>query len=175
MTTTISNENHATKVAAVFDSEEQANNAFETLSQHTQFAQSNINFISPYDQDFDEKVEPEDKNIGKTLLKTHLLFAVIGLVVGILISSVFLFVDVEFMQNFVFETYAGICTISVFIALLVAGFISIRPDHDPLINDVRKATSTGKWVLIVHTDTSNKADQAQQLMEPFATSTTATF
>ncbi|MDP2636343.1 MULTISPECIES: ABC transporter permease [unclassified Pseudoalteromonas] len=171
---TSSNEDHATKVAAVFESEEQANRGFETLSQDAQFEQSNINVIAPHDNNFGEKVEPEDKNIGKTLLKTHIVFGVIGLVVGLVISTAFLFIGVGFIQNFVFETYAGISTVTIFIALLVAGLMSIRPDHDPLINNVRKATSTGKWVLIVHTDSGEKTEKAETLLKPFATSISAT-
>lgn len=175
MATTIHNEEHATKVAAIFDSEEQAKSAFESLNENDQFDQNSIKFIAPHDQDFDKKVEPEDKNIAKTLLNTHILLAVIGLAVGLLISTAFLFIEVEFMQNFVLETYAGVSTITVFIALLVAGFMSIRPDHDPLINKVRKATSSGMWVLIVHTDTNKKSNKAEQLLKPYAKSVTATF
>lgn len=175
MTTSLNNEEFATKVAGVFDSKEQAGNAFSSLSEDSEFELSNIEIIAAHDQRFDEKVEPEDKNIAKTLLKAHLLFAALGLVVGLIISTVFLFTDVEFMQSFILETYAGVCTICIFIALLVAGFVSIRPDHDPLINEVRQATSSGKWAVVVHTDSQTKGDKAKSLIKPFATNVTATF
>ncbi|MFY8327465.1 hypothetical protein [Pseudoalteromonas sp. ZZD1] len=175
MATSLNNEEFATKVAGIFDSKDRADNAFSSLSEDKEFEQSNIEIISAHDQRFDEKIEPEDKNIGKTLLKTHLLFGVLGLGVGLIISSVFLFIDVEFMQSFVLETYAGVSTVCIFIALLVAGFVSIRPDHDPLINEVRNATRSGKWVLVVHTDSHKKGNKAKELIKPFATNVTATF
>lgn len=175
MTSTISSEDNATKVAGIFDTKESAQQALDTLNSDNQFAQSNVKQVSPHDPSFDEKLEPEDKHIGKTLLKTHLVFAVGGVIIGIVISSLLLFLELSFMQMYVFETYIAISVICVFIAMLAAGFMSIRPDHDPLINDVREATRAGKWVLIVHTDDSHKASKAKELMQPFAASTTSTF
>lgn len=175
MTSAMSSEDRVTKIAGIFSNEEAAENAFDTLNRDSQFKQSNLKQVPPHDPHFDQKIEPEDKNIGKTLLKTHLIFAVGGVVVGILISSLLLFLELSFMQVYVFETYIAISVICLFIAMLAAGFTSIRPDHDPLINDVRKATRAGKWVLIVHTDDSDKASKAKELMQPFAASTTSTF
>ncbi|MCQ8878552.1 hypothetical protein NQT69_11115 [Pseudoalteromonas shioyasakiensis] len=175
METKINDEENATKVAGTFSTKAQADKAYSSLAEEPLLELSNLNIIAPHDQQFAEKVEPEDKNIAKTLLRTHLIYAAFGLAAGLLLSTAFYFLDVTFIQSFVLETYAGVCTITVFIALLIAGFVSIRPDHDPLINEVRQAIRAGKWVVIVHTDSNQKGNKAKQLLQPLAGSVTATF
>lgn len=174
MNSNINSESKATKVAGFFNDGNSAQSAFDNLLKQHTFDSNALKLIAPHDQHFGEKVEPEDKNIGKTLLRTHLIYAVFGLVVGVLISSFLLILDLSFMQLYVIETFAAISVICVFIAMLAAGFMSIRPDHDPLINDVRKATQSGKWVVLVHTNEHDKVDTAKNIMKPFAVSTTAT-
>lgn len=174
MTAIIDHEDNSKKIAGIFNSQSEAKNAFDAISSENEFTQDDIKLISPEDANFGKKVEPEDKNIGKTLLSTHLTYGVGGLIIGLLISSILLALNFGFMQGFVFETYTAISIISIFIALLVAGFMSVRPDHDPVINEVRKAKRSGKWALIVHTDTTEKANNAKKLIQPFAATTTST-
>lgn len=175
MAAIIDHEGNSTKVAGIFNSQAEAQSAVDALNNESDFTQRHIKFISPEDTNYDEKVEPEDKNIGKTLLSTHLIYAVIGLAIGLLLSGVLLSLDLGFMQGFVFEAYAAISIICIFIALLMAGFMSLRPDHDPVINDIREAKRAGKWIVIIHTDDTHKADKAKKLIQPFVASTSRTF
>ncbi|MGO2479365.1 MAG: hypothetical protein ACTH7Q_13595 [Pseudoalteromonas sp.] len=174
MHTTIDKESQASKIAGIFNNEDRAQNAVDAFIRNDDFQTNQMKLIPPYDSQFDEKVEPEDKNIGKTLLRTHLAYGIAGLIVGILISSTLLVLDFAFMQSYVVETYTAVSVICIFIAMLAAGFVTVRPDHDHLINETRKATQSGKWVLIVHLNGNDKVDEAKHLLKPFAESTAVT-
>ena len=87
MKANISSGDKATKVGGIFNSEYKAKATFDILNNDENFAKQSIRLIPPHDQHYDEKVEPEDKKIAKTMLKSHLVFAVVGLVVGVIIAS----------------------------------------------------------------------------------------
>lgn len=174
MKANISSEDKTTKVSGIFDSEDKAKAAFDILNNDEDFVKQSIKLISPHDQHYDEKIEPEDKEIGKTMLKSHIVFAVVGLVVGVIIASILFLLEFEFLQQHILETYASISILCAFVGLLIAGAFSLRPDHDHLINNVREATRSGLWAIVVHTDSHEKMEKAKDLMQPFTVSISTT-
>jgi uncharacterized protein YacL len=174
MEVNINSESKTTKVGGIFDRDHKAKAAFDDLKNDGDFVKKSIKLISPHDQHYDQKIEPEDKEIGKTMLKLHLVFAVMGLFVGVVISSLLFLLDFEFLQQHILETYTSISIICAFLGLIIAGAFSLKPDHDHLINEIREATRNGKWAIIVHTDSYKKAEKAKNLMQPYAESTSAT-
>lgn len=170
----INKEKHPTKVGAIFNSEDKAQTAFSALHKSGDFIKSEIKLIPPYDSGYDKKLEPEDKKLGQTLLKSHLILALVGIVVGIFIASLLLLSGPIFLQEYIVATYLSISMLCAFIGLLIAGVISIRPDHDHLINKVRKASQKGQWAVIAHTNSRDKMEKAKEIMRPFAISLSAT-
>jgi hypothetical protein len=65
--------------------------------------------------------------------------------------------------------------VGTFVGLLFAGLLSLRPDHDPLINDTVTASRHNLWTLIVQTDGRKNLKKAHQLINPTAVSVTETF
>ena len=62
-------------------------------------------------------------------------------------------------------TYVALAIICPFLGLLLAGAISLRPDHDLLVAKSRQATGEGRWTVIVHCEDSNEKDRAKRVME----------
>ncbi|WP_404344162.1 hypothetical protein [Pseudoalteromonas mariniglutinosa] len=174
MKTTTSNAEKATNTAAIFNSEQQAQTALDALNNDTELMQEDIKLILPHDSNFDEKLEPEDKKIAKTLVRTHAVCAVIGIIAGTIIASLLLLSGPIFLQQYTLTTYLSLSMLCAFIGVLVAGFISLRPDHDHLTNTVRTATRNGQWAIIVHTNDRQKMTKAKHLMQPFASSLSTT-
>ncbi len=174
MKANISSGDKATKVGGIFNSEYKAKATFDILNNDENFAKQSIRLIPPHDQHYDEKVEPEDKKIAKTMLKSHLVFAVVGLVVGVIIASILFLLEFEFLQQHILETYISISILCTFVGLLIAGAFSLRPDHDDLINNIREATRSGLWAIVVHTDSHEKMEKAKDLMQPHAVSISTT-
>lgn len=175
METIIDQEDNSKKIAGIFNDEAKAQQAVDAVKADSDLVQADVKLVSPSETHFGKKVEPEDKNMSKSFLNRHIAYAGFGLVIGLIASTILMFLNLGFMQNFIIETYAAISVICIFMGLLAAGFVSVRPDHDPLINDVRQAAQAGKWIVIVHTDHSQKVAKAKNLMQPFAQSTSSTF
>ncbi|WAJ69517.1 hypothetical protein [Catenovulum adriaticum] len=174
MNTHINEETYPTKVAGVFNSEANAKTVVQALTDKADFVSEKIRVIPPGDTHFDEKLEPEDKKIGKTLLNSHLMLGGLGLIIGLCIAGVLSISGTLFMQTYTITAFVSISLLCSFGGLLVAGFLSIRPDHDHMINKIRKATRTGKWSVIVHVNSHENAEKAETLMQPLANSLVTT-
>ncbi|MCU4676708.1 hypothetical protein N7931_13815 [Catenovulum sp. 2E275] len=170
----MSQETYPSKIAGVFNSEESAQAVVKALHSKTDLSPDKVSLIQPGDMHFDEKLEPEDKQIGKTLLKTHITFGCIGLIFGLCIATLLNLTGFVLMQNYLIEAFVSISLICLFLGLLVAGFVTIRPDHDSMINKIRTATRSGQWSVIVHLPDSSKMEEVKKVMQPLASSLTAT-
>jgi hypothetical protein len=52
-----------------------------------------------------------------------------------------------------------------FLGLLLAGAISLRPDHDLVVAKARKAAGEGRWTVVVHCTDNDEKDRAKRTME----------
>ena len=54
------------------------------------------------------------------------------------------------------------------LGLMLAGLISLRPDHDPLIAQTRTATESGQWTLIAHCATTEQQERVNDTINTTA-------
>lgn len=167
----IIDEQRASMVAAVFTTENAAEKALASLMQEGSFKDCDIRLVKPGDKTFDEKVEPEDAAIGRTLLKSHFVIGTAGLVIGITVAALLTIMGPPLFQSSPMLTFVALTLIALFLSLLVAGALSLRPDHDRVTNTIRHATKRGQWSLVVHAKKASKARHAKSLMKNFACST----
>lgn len=163
------------KIAAIFDDADRAEQAENTLIDSAHFNRSDVQLIKPGDPSVKDKLEPETSAIGKTLINTHLIFGGMGLLLGFVLASIVSTIGPTFAQSSPVLTYLALGMIGSFFGLFVAGAVTLRPDHDPLINETVEATRNNQWALVVQARDRGDQKRARQLLKPIAISVTDTF
>src|SRR5690606_8100210 len=134
-----------------FDDRHSAEAARASLMQRANLSKDDIRIIAPDDPAFSTKVEPESHGIAKTMWKTHVVSGLAGLLFGLTVSALLVLFRPPLTASSPVMTFIAITMISTFSALMWAGFLALRPDHDPLLMRAGHATRTGRWTLVVHT------------------------
>jgi sterol desaturase/sphingolipid hydroxylase (fatty acid hydroxylase superfamily) len=109
-----------------------------------------ISTVSPQDTDFEHKLEPDSKGSGQTVLRSHVILGSVSSVFGLVIVGVLMTIGSAFATSSPVMMLAAAAILGAFIGLLIADAISIRPDHEQLINSARHATHH-QWSVVVKT------------------------
>lgn len=161
-------------VSGIFRSEADAKRAIESLINEGDFNADHINVISPNDKNFAEKVEPDQSGIARTMVRSHLIFGFIGLLSGLILSAFLALFGPPLTQSSPMFTTIALALICFFIGLIFAGLVTVRPDHDPLIEDTRHAIRSGQWAVVVHTLDRDEMYRAKIVMSGYAESLSET-
>lgn len=161
-------------VSGVFKTESDARNAVASLINEGDFERDHINVVTPNDKHFEEKLEPDQAGIARTLLVSHLVFGLIGLLVGLILSALLTLFGPPLAQSSPMFTTIALALICFFIGLIFAGLVSIRPDHDPIIESTRHAIRSGCWAVVVHTLDKDEMYRAKIVMSGAAESLSET-
>jgi hypothetical protein len=159
------------KVSAQFDNQPAANQAAQSLVDNAGFERMQIRVVRPHDPDMARKVEPEVKGIAKTLVKSHIVLGVGGLVLGLLVAAVLVTNGPALTRASPLLTFIALGILSPMLGLLIAGAMSLRPDHDILIEKTRSATDAGRWTLIAHCANDEEMARAKAIMHNVAAQT----
>lgn len=152
------------KIAAVFDSATEAENTARALREQTSLPSDRIIVISPDDPDSGRALEPESKGIWRTLVRSHVGLGIAGAVVGFVLFLVLYSADVAFIT---LNLVVSVIVLTVFGAvggLLLAGMVTLRPDHMPYIALAQSALRKGKYVLTVHASSEEQMDEAMKTL-----------
>jgi hypothetical protein len=122
-----------------------------------------ISTVSPEDIDFEYKLEPDSKGIGQTVLRSHLILGFACSVVGLIIAGVLMTIGPAFATSSPVMMLSAAAILGAFIGLLIAGVISIRPDHEQPINSARHATHY-QWSVVVQTKAHHQIEKAKKIM-----------
>ncbi len=155
-------------VSGVFDSELEAKHAIDSLVHQGHIEPKYIDLVVPDDTRLQKKLEPDSKGIGKTLVKTHVKLGIAGMVVGFLLAAVPVLLGVTLFIGSATSSIITFAMFGLFLGLLLAGFISLRPDHDPVISRTRGAVCKGRWAVVVHTDDHEDQQRAKRTMREHA-------
>jgi hypothetical protein len=163
------------KIAAVFEQHTAAKAAHHTLIDYGHFDKKDVDIIAPDDGEAREKIEPEPEAIGHTLIVSHFILGAVGAAIGIAAALLMVSSGPLFAQSSPVLTVFALGFIGMFFGLFAAGLLSLRPDHDPLINETLAAIRQNKWAVIVQAKDSGDQQRARQLLQPVAVSVTDTF
>ncbi len=167
-------EKNPSKVAGTFASEANAKAAQEKLIQQGHFKASAIKIVAPNDADISEKIEPTNTGIAKTLVNTHVIFGIVGLLLSLLLAFVLVLFGPEMFKSSPLQVFFALGFVGLLLGLMFAGGLSLRPDQDPLITDTVEASTHARWSVIVQIESDDDNERAQQLMEETAISVTHT-
>ncbi|MDO6695511.1 hypothetical protein Q4574_19585 [Aliiglaciecola sp. 3_MG-2023] len=168
-------EQHPSKIVAVYENEFKAKQAAEKLINTAEISEDQFNIVAPEDRQFERKIEPETQAVGKTLLASHLMLGLIGMVTGLLVASSLIIAGTQFAVSSPIMLIIATGTLGTFMGLLVAGAVSLRPDHDSVVNKARDATHHNKWSVIVHAKDRQQIQQAKKVMKDSAVRFAETF
>ncbi|NWN90633.1 hypothetical protein HLV39_03840 [Marinobacter adhaerens] len=163
MSDSVLGENYSHKISAEFDSESAANNAVDVLVR-AGIPASQTEIVRPDDPDMAIKVEPEVQGVARSLAKTHVVLGVAGLVFGLVLAALLVAVGPTLTQSSPVMTFIALGFLCPIVALLLAGAISIRPDHDPVIEKTRMANKAGRWTVVAHCASLEQQKEAKEAM-----------
>ncbi|WP_205340701.1 hypothetical protein [Denitrificimonas caeni] len=153
------------KVSAQYNSQESADRAAQLLVDNAELPRNQIRIVQPYDPNMARKIEPESKGIARTLVKSHTVLGIGGLVLGLLIAAILVSIGPVMTRSSPMFTFIALGFLFSFLGLILGGAISLRPDHDPLIEKTRTATDTGHWTVIAHCTTIEQQTRVKDTID----------
>ncbi|KAF0812232.1 hypothetical protein IGB42_03222 [Andreprevotia sp. IGB-42] len=160
----ISGEEARTKIAAVFDNEASATAAAEQVRQATQAEGAQVQLITPTDQHYGRKLEPESNGIVRTAIRAHATLGAVGLVMGLLLFGLLYAADLPAIVSSPLAAGMMIGVLGMVFGLLGGGLATMRPDHAAVITPVRDAVQHGQWAVVVHPTSSQQCDAAMRVL-----------
>lgn len=174
MTLHVIDEGHPGKIAGVYEQEAKAQQAINLLRDQGGFSADEVALVAPNDVNLGKKIEPDDQGIARTLLGSHVILGICGLVFGLVMAGILSLFGPALTTSSPLMVFIALPTLGAFIGLLVAGAVSLRPDHDPLINQTRDASRQHKWTVVVQIKDDKQIQQAKKLMQTSASSVVET-
>ncbi|MCK9508315.1 MAG: hypothetical protein M0Q54_07735 [Pigmentiphaga sp.] len=147
---TLFGEQATTKIAAAFDTEQQAKIVAEALRDRAQLLPGQVRTVRPGERKFGRKLEPESRGIARTAIRAHSLLGLAGLALGFVIwlllylSGIAAIVASPGLSALAFLFFGAMA------GMLLGGLITARPDHQFFIKHVRTASDEGRWSLVIH-------------------------
>ncbi|MBU2874741.1 hypothetical protein [Marinobacter salexigens] len=157
-------ENYSHKISAEFDSQVAAERGAESL-ESLGIPLAQIRIVQPNDPNMAKKVEPETHGVARSLIKAHVRFGVIGLVVGLAVAGLLVTVGPALTRSSPVMTFIAVSFLFAVLALLLAGAVAMRPDHDVLIEKARTAKNEGRWTVVAHCDSLDQQKLAKTAMD----------
>ena len=163
-------EKSLTKVVGLYHSAADATAAADKAQRLPGMTPSQIRVLGPKDarnsrrELFGRSLEPEQQGIFNTLLRTHLVTGTIGAAIGLLVYAWLFKSGQPMVVSSPLVAFIAIVGFSTTFGLLLAGLISLRPDHVKLITDVRSALADNRWALILHPTNPEQATAARDLL-----------
>ena len=156
----LTEEQSQSKVAAVFDTEDQARHVADDVRRVLQLDAKQVRVVTPRDRHPGRKLEPESHGIFLTILVAHYKLGIAGLVFGLLLFGVLYAKEIPFIVNSPAVSLAVIVAFSINFGLMAGGLVSLRPDHAPYLREAMDALQAGQAVVVVHPLDEAQREQA---------------
>ncbi|NUO86938.1 MAG: riboflavin biosynthesis protein RibA [Cupriavidus sp.] len=150
----------ATKIAALFDTKLAASSAAERVCYEAHLKRGQVRLVHPYEAHFGRKSEPQNGGMVHTAVRSHLIMAALGAIVGLAVVGILHRQEVDaVMQSPALAAGAAIF-LGVMSGMLLAGLITARPAHQLVITPVREAVQHGRWAVLVDPTTPQQCNEA---------------
>ncbi|MFP4273315.1 MAG: hypothetical protein ACLFQH_04455 [Halothiobacillaceae bacterium] len=170
----IISERYPHKVSAVFNNGPRARDAASALTDKIGLSWDQVELVAPDDPKLSKKLEPESGRIFRTLLFSHLWLGIAGLVAGLILAGVLVGMGFDFATTrpmWVFIIAGGFGIVG---GMLLAGLVSARPDHEPVILKAENASDKGNWTVVAHARDEAEKHRADELLEHYSKDVTDT-
>jgi hypothetical protein len=140
------------RVIATYSSRESLSRAKLVLMTKLGLSESCLQTIKPDDQATETKLEGKPKPIGKNMLRIHLWYSAIGLLIGLLIAQLLIEFGPTIASSNPMFTYIAFISPGIFIGVFSAGFRSLKPERDVVNMHAVSAKDKNQWTLVVNSD-----------------------
>lgn len=162
------------KVAGSTNDHEAAEFALEKLRRKLSLDESDVELLTPADQDINRSLEPESKGIWHTLIRSHLWLGGLGGLIGLLVFGLMYQLDVPFVVGNAMAAASLLLGFGIVGGMLLGGALTLRPDHAPFLVAARAALRAGRIVVVVHARTLEQRRQAEEILDQAGLETVAT-
>lgn len=161
-------ERATTKIAAIFDTRGEACAVADRIRAEANLSLTQVHLIGPDDGDFSKRLEPETAGVARTLVRSHLILGLAGFVAGLLIWAGLYAAGVPTIVSTPVLSAVAILFFSTSAGGLLAGLVSIRPDHQRVAERIDEARQAGKWTVVVHPRSPAQCDAVTHMLLPAA-------
>ena len=162
-TSPITGELSNSKVAAVFPDEASARRAAQAVASALSLAAAQVQVVTPGTGSLPgRKLEPESRGIWRTIVRAHLWFGIAGIVGGLLLFAVLHAMGIRFIVSSPVAAALVIVFFSAVAGLWAGGLVSLRPDHDRMVEATRDAMDEGNTTGVVHAYSMDPRAQAAE-------------
>ncbi len=170
----VSGEVSNSKLAAVFDSEYVARAAATTVAGEAGLEPAQVKLVTADEPHPNIKLEPEGQGILRTILLAHAWLGGAGVVVGLLVFAVMMWMDVPAIATSPWTAFAIFVVFGGIGGLLLGGLVSLRPDHDSYVLATQEAMADRKTTVVVHALSAEQADRAASVLTGLGAKVTRT-
>lgn len=158
-------EKSLSKLAAVFDTRERAEEAAVRLRRQFNLDSAQLQVISPDDPHPGRKIEPESRGIRQTAIKSHITFAILGIVAGLVIFAILRGMHITAVTSSPLAVVGVLVFFGAVFGLFAGGLITLRPDQDHVVMKVREALDKGRYVVVAHPYDHAQRDQLSDALQ----------
>ncbi len=158
-------ERATTKVAAFFDDERAARNMAASLETQAGLKIDQVRVVQPGEKAYDRKLEPEDRAIARTAIRSHVLLGLAGAVVGVVLWALLYLLGITYIVSSPAVSAAVIIVFSFVIGMMLGGLVTARPDHQIVIQGVQNAAQQGRWSLVLHPRNPRQCDRVMTILD----------
>ncbi|MFT3819982.1 MAG: hypothetical protein QM750_20605 [Rubrivivax sp.] len=148
-------ERSLTLIGASFGSFSAADRA-RRLLEHEPSLGGEVSLIAPDDPLAAVKLEPEHAGIWRTLIKSHVVLGAAGAVAGALAAGLAtdLWAGATLSPGY---TLLFMTVLGAYAGMLLAGLLTLRPDHGYVIRRLRDSLARRNWAVVVHPSSRPRA------------------
>ena len=152
-------ERSLTVVAAAFDDKRQAESAADNLRRQIDRI-GTVAVVSPNDTEVARKMEPEQRGIWRTLVRSHLILGVGGILVGLIAAMALVLAPwpAAAASPGLTALFGG--TLGGFLGMMAGGLVTLRPDHGAVIRSLREKLKIGQWGVVARPMDEASAERA---------------
>ncbi|WP_311944347.1 magnesium transporter [Halomonas piscis] len=159
-------EEYPHKVTAEYDNQSEADRAVKALADQAGVPPAQVRLVKPHGSDeMARQVEPESRGVRQSLIKSHVRLGLAGLILGVALAGVLVVFGPTATQSSPLMTFIALGFLCTVLALLLAGAISMRPDHDRVLHKTRAATEAGQWTVVVHCADAEQRDRVKDTID----------
>lgn len=158
-------EESLSKVAAIFPDRQSATHAAAMARRELGLQEAQVQLVVPGDRKLHRKLEPEEKGVMFTAIKSHITLGLAGLLAGAVLFWILYAMDIRAIQAQPVVAALVICGFALTFGLFAGGLVTIRPDRDVFNMRVIGAIGDDRYAVVVHTARHEDVARAVELLE----------
>ncbi|MDO9405473.1 MAG: hypothetical protein Q7T87_15670 [Polaromonas sp.] len=155
-------EDAVTMVAGLFTTPVAAATAARELQNEMPLA--TVRLVQPGDLALPGQLEPDPPNMLRTAIRTHVVLAITGALLGALLGGGVLSSGWEAAESSPLATLMATTLGGAVLGMLLAGVMTLRADRSDVIRQVQHSVRQGQWAVVAHPAGQAQAASARSLL-----------